>query len=329
MKKQKTYLVCPLNWGLGHASRMIPIINTLLNNKHKVIIGGDGGAIKLLQETFPNLKTIYIKDIKIHFSSKKSSFKLIKLLPKIIANTITEHNEIKRIIQKNKIDVLISDNRYGLWNKHVKTIFVTHQLMIKLPYNYRVFEFAVHQIIKQIINKYDECWIPDYSEINKSLSGDLAHKYPLPKNAKFIGILSRFKNTTAKPTQRTYNIVALLSGPEPSRTDLEDKIINKFKYSAKTVLIIQGNPYAQSKITTNNITLTSTLPAPEMKYQLKNAQLVISRPGYSTLMDFEYIKPNALLIATPGQTEQEYLMEHAQKHYQSNNQSNFNSLLIP
>ena len=243
MAVPKTYLICPLNWGLGHATRLMPIINDLLEQNHSIILGGDGNALSFLNTSFPELKTIFLKDISIKFSSKDSVFNIIKIIPPLIYSIAYEHWKIKRIIKKENIDVIISDNRYGLWNKKVHSIFITHQLMVKLPKPFVLFERIIHTIIKTFVSKYDECWIPDCADQSINLSGDLSHKYKLQPNVKFIGPTSRFSFINSQnKSPENYDIVVVLSGPEPARTNFESHIIAILQTSEYKTLIIQGKP---------------------------------------------------------------------------------------
>ncbi len=313
----KTYLVCPLNWGLGHASRLIPIINQLLNDKQNIILCGDGNALTFLCREFPELEFIRLKDLSIKFSPSQGVFNLIKIIPQLIYQVFYEHKAINRIIQKHQVEIIISDNRYGLWNKKVHSIFITHQLMVKLPKPFGPFENLVHKIIKRIIQNYNECWIPDYKDKNNNLSGDLSHKYLVNNNTKFIEPLSRFSLVGEKKTIiKNYDIVAVISGPEPSRSYFEEILYNTLYNSKYETLIIQGKPNKHECVVINNITKVSSLDSTEIKAHLLTTKLIITRSGYSSLMDLSSINKKALLIPTPGQTEQEYLAAyHAKSHY--------------
>ncbi len=314
MSDSKTYLVCPLNWGLGHASRIVPIINQLLLDKHKVILCGDGYALDYLINEFPQCENETLKDLSIKFSPKGTILNLLKIIPQITYQITYEHFALKGLLKKHNIDVIISDNRYGLWNKSIHSIFITHQLMVKLPKPFKAFEYLIHKLIKSIIKKYNECWIPDYKNEKISLSGELAHKYKLPSNAKFIGPLSRFSSIeTTTPLDTNYDIVTIISGPEPSRSYFETIISNILQNSDYKTLIIRGIPDNNECLQHKNITKVSSLPSIEIKYHLSNAKLIICRSGYSTLMDLDSIKRKGLLIPTPGQTEQEYLAEYHKK----------------
>jgi len=305
-------LVCPLNWGLGHATRCIPIIQKLLAEKNEVIIAADGSPLQLLRQEFPSLRWIEFPSYKVQYSSKNSQIAtILKWLPFILYGIVKEHYWLKKIIAQEHFDKVISDNRFGLWNRKIHSIYITHQLMIKMPRNNKMLEWIAWKLHRFIIQNYNECWIPD-TENAPGLSGDLAHKYPLPNNAKFIGPISRFQNLPYIPSQKKFEVVVIVSGLEPQRTLFEQKMIQLHKENSYQTLIIQGQP--QQKITTQkigNITLISHLPAIEMASLLKNADKIFARSGYSTIMDLFTLNclSKAVFFPTPGQTEQIYLSE--------------------
>ncbi len=313
-KNKNTYLVCPLNWGLGHASRMIPVIKQLQKDGYSVILGGDGMALELLIKEFPELEYIVIPDIQIKFNAEKNIFQLIKIAFHLILQTQKEHLLLKKLLKIRNIDNVISDNRYGLWNKKINSIIYTHQIMVKLPVPIKKLEFPVHCLLKKMLVNFDECRIPDYKNISKSLSGDLSHKYKAPKNAKFVGPLSRFSipNETKITPNCSYDIVVVLSGPEPARSVLEHLLIEKLKNLFYSTLLIRGitNSNEQKPKTIKNITIHNTITSSLLKHYLTKANLIICRSGYSSIMDLHTLNLKALFIPTPGQTEQEYLARH-------------------
>ena len=322
MSLQKRILVCPLDWGLGHATRCIPIIRLLLKNNAEVIIAGEGASLELLKKEFPRLSFIVLKGYHITYPHKGSMLlKMMLSIPKIINGIIREHQSLKKIIVQNKIDIVISDNRYGLWNKSIKSVFITHQLMIKTPFAERL----MHRLVLFFVNKYDECWVPDV-ETSANLSGDLSHKYPVTKNTFFVGALSRFKATNEVPLY-SYDLLAIVSGPEPQRSIFEKIIIEQLKQTRLKALVICGKPQLnQQKEVIDTITLVSHLNSGELQEAILQSKIIIARSGYSTIMDLAVLKKKVLFVPTPGQTEQEYL---AQKFMQNKlafaqTQSSFN-----
>lgn len=307
-------LIAPLNWGLGHATRCIPIIKYLLEKKCKVIIGADGRPLQLLKNEFPALEFITMPGYNISYPKSGSmAFKMVTQIPKIFSGIKREHELLKRIIIEKNINAVISDNRFGLWNKDLPCVFITHQLMVKSPFG----ENIIHQLNKKYISKYSECWIPDCVGEN-NLSGDLSHKFSLPKNAKILGLLSRFNspsNPSAISSKKKNKLLVVLSGPEPQRTAFERKILDALaaplislpKEPGK-ILLVQGiTENNDRKIISENIEIVSHLTSGELQNEILASEIILSRPGYSTIMDLAILRKKAIFVPTPGQTEQEYL----------------------
>jgi uncharacterized protein (TIGR00661 family) len=298
-------LVAPLDWGLGHATRCIPIIKYLLEKKCKVIIGADGRPLQLLQKEFPALEFVTMPGYNMVYPRNGSmALKIATQIPKILTGIKREHELLKRIIKEKKIDAVISDSRFGLWSKELPCVFITHQLMVKSP----IGEKIIHRLNKNYISKYSECWIPDYAGEN-NLSGDLSHKFPLPENAKFIGALSRFINGFIEP--KKYDLLVILSGPEPQRTVFEKKILLQVKEVEKKILIVQGiTEKNEKRKISENVEMISHLISEELQKQILSSEIILSRPGYSTVMDLAVLGKKAIFVPTPGQTEQEYLASY-------------------
>jgi predicted glycosyltransferase len=310
-------LICPLNWGLGHATRCVPIIRKLMAEGHEPVVVADGFPLAFLRQEFPSLRFIEFPSYKVYYAAGKSQVgAMLFNFPSIIKGIVGEHFWLRKLLQSEHFDQIISDNRFGLWNRHVHSIYMTHQLMIKMPNNLNFLEPLVHCIHKTFINRYNQCWIPDRAE-NGGLSGDLSHKYPLPRNARFIGVLSRFHGLEDTPPNADFDIVAVVSGVEPQRTILEDNVLVNYRNRAEKVLIVRGQPHAQQyERHIGNITLMSHLPDAELAAVLLGAKKIICRSGYSSIMDLDVLKclHKAQLIPTSGQTEQEYLYsQHIKK----------------
>ncbi len=299
-------LVAPLDWGLGHATRCIPIITELTKQGHEVIIAADGAAVELLKQEFPTLLFVSLRGYRVkYYNGLPLTISIFLQIPKIVARIFLEHRALKKLISTYQIEKIISDNRFGLWSKKIHSVFITHQVMIKCPVGLRFLEPLLYQINKTVIGKYDECWIPDDET---KISGDLSHRYPLPSNAKYIGLLSRWSNAQYTPSKKEYDLVAIVSGPEPQRSSFEKLLIAKLASTNLNSLIIQGKPALSGwKQINPRLTLVSHLKNQELLEIVTAAKLVICRAGYSSIMDLVSIRKNAILIPTPGQTEQLYL----------------------
>ncbi|MBW6490774.1 MAG: hypothetical protein K0B15_06205 [Lentimicrobium sp.] len=307
--KSPNVLVCPLDWGLGHATRCIPVIKALIETGARVIIASDGAQQNLLRSEFPDIEFITFKGYQIRYSKiLPVTVKILFDLPRIISRIKAENKELKALIRHYKIDIVISDNRYGLWNKNIYTVIITHQLKIIPPLLLKPFGKLLHNLTRSQLLRFNECWIPDYAG-EPNLSGELSHGKNLPSNSRYIGLLSRFdSNYAQKEPAKSYKIVAILSGPEPQRTIFEMKIRAQLLEIAVPCLIVRGLP-GNTGIRKHNsfIDIADHMNTNEFAQVLLSKPLVISRAGYSTLMDIAFTGNKAILVPTPGQTEQEYL----------------------
>jgi len=303
-------LIAPLNWGLGHASRCIPIIKKLISNGHYIVLAADGYPLELLRQEFPELPFVTFPSFSVRYSPGSSQVgAMLKSLPRILKGIVQEYYRLQGLIREEDITYVISDNRFGLFTPLVPCVYITHQLMIKMPRGLKWLEPVAWLAHRFFITRYNACWIPDLPGSN-GLSSHLAHKYPLPRNARFIGFLSRFSCTPDIVPAETFHTVAVLSGPEPHRGLLEKELVDKWLGRKERVLIVKGQPAPEvQREQRENITLVSHLPAAELKAQLLAAKEIVCRSGYSSLMDLRVLNRKATLIPTPGQTEQEYLAE--------------------
>jgi uncharacterized protein (TIGR00661 family) len=305
-------LISPLDWGLGHASRCIPVIQELIKARHNVTIAGYGRSLILLQKEFPHLDSVNLKGFSPSYSQTgKMVLHLFLLLPQFIGSIFREHHNLNNLLKLYHFDVIISDNRYGLWNKQVRSILITHQVMVKTPGWLKFAEYPIYLVSRLMLSRFDECWIPDYKE-SPGLSGELSHKYPLPENAKFIGPLSRFNQQESSSEKKTgeRKIAALISGPEPQRSIFEDLVTKQLLELNQPATIVSGKPESESKPTfKDNLTILPHLSTPEMSGLIKTSSIVICRSGYSSIMDLHALFSKALFVPTTGQTEQIYLAE--------------------
>lgn len=316
MYKKKKILVCPLDWGLGHAARCIPVIKELLQQDASVIIAADKGPKALLIKEFPFLEIINIPGYDIYYSEKNNmSLKIMRLVPQILKGIDNEHKKTQEIIEKYNIDGIISDNRYGIWSAKAYSVFVSHQIKIKCPKPLSFFEPLIYKLNKHFISKYNECWIPDFED-GLNFSGDLSHNIKLPVPVSYIGVLSRFSDVllssnpklTSNDNIIAYDVMAIISGPEPQRSIFEKIIIDRLKNTKLKSIIVQGKPDVENNAMINDtIRIVSHLSTEKMRESILASQHIISRPGYSTIMDLVTLGKDAIFIPTPGQTEQEYL----------------------
>jgi uncharacterized protein (TIGR00661 family) len=304
MNLKKRILVAPLNWGLGHATRCIPIINALIAHGYHPIIASDGFALLLLQKEFPNLEAIQLPSYGITYPKKGSHLRLkfLQNSPIILKAIKAEHKLVQKLILNDQIDGIISDNRFGVYSNHVPSVYLTHQVQV-LSGNTTWLSTKLHQ---KAMLKFDECWIPDH-EGNANLSGRLGHFKNDLNSTKYIGPLSRFKKMNL-PIK--YDLFVLLSGPEPQRTLLESKLLSELKNYNGTILFVKGIIETEQKTSTqNNCTIYNFMTSTELEKAINESEIVLSRSGYTTIMDLHQLEKKAFFIPTPGQYEQLYLAE--------------------
>lgn len=307
MNRKKRILVAPLDWGLGHASRCIPIIHEILAQEHEVVLAADGRALELLKAEFPAVTCIRLPGYHPLYPKDGSMvWKMAVQVPKFLRAIAREHFQLKKIIREYSIEAVISDNRYGLWSKSTPCVLLTHQLFIRMPAGMKWFEPAVNLLNHFFIRKFQRCWVPDV-ESDENLSGELSHGKPIPSNVEYLGILSRF---SVSPAGKKYDVLALLSGPEPQRTILEEKIICQLTALPLRALVARGVPEETSVVQrTKNMEVVSHLESKKLNEAFLQSEVVICRSGYSSIMELASLGKAAILIPTPGQTEQEYLAQ--------------------
>ena len=306
MKKKKRILIAILDWGLGHATRCIPIIEALLQQEADLILASSGSALELLKREFPNCTFIKLPAYNIRYYSFGMVGSMLLQGPKIISTIIQEYWQLQKIIRDQKIDLVISDSRFGCFTKQVPCIFITHQLHIQMPAYLKQLQRVVNFFNHWIIKKYHSCWVPDFADTTKNLSGILAHPAPFP--IQYIGPLSRMK-PLVRPIR--YDIIAILSGPEPQRSMLEQLLLMELAKLDKKILLVRGLPKGSALETPNkHIRIVPFLTAQALNEAIAESAFVICRSGYSSIMDLVILRKPALLIPTPEQTEQEYLARY-------------------
>ncbi|MEZ0006121.1 uncharacterized protein (TIGR00661 family) [Flavobacterium sp. 28YEA47A] len=304
----KKILVAPLNWGLGHATRCIPIIEALENNGYIPIIASDGVALQMLQKEFPHLQSLELPSYHIEYAKNGAFFKwkMIKNSPKMIDAILQEKKTIRQWIDEYDIAGIISDNRLGVYSKKIPSVFITHQLNV-LTGNTTWISSKVHQ---HIIKKFNQCWIPDV-ETKPNLSGKLGHLENPEENIKYIGPLSRLHR---KPTDKKYDLMVILSGPEPQRGMLEAQLTQEMGQFKGKVVFIKGKIEPEQKIEqAGNVTYYNFMNTEQLENTFNESEIVLCRSGYTTIMDLAQLGKKAFFIPTPGQYEQEYLAKKLKK----------------
>ena len=296
---------------MGHAARMIPLARKLQEMNNNVIIASGEEHLSLFRNELPGLSYINFPGFKPGYSRFLPQYlSLLFKIPVLLYHIISEHRRLKRLIPEYAVDIVISDNRFGLWNNKVTSVYITHMPLIPLPKLFKFLEPSGVLLHREIIKRYSFCFIPDLPN-DLNLSGRLSHGIKLPHNVRYIGILSRFtgmeQSLAENPVKFHHNTV-ILSGPEPQREMFRQELVTLLKDKKPPTIIFEGKPEKIGEIARHaNITFYGHLPAFRMKEIIDSSDCIISRSGYSTIMDLVSLNCTALIIPTPGQTEQEYL----------------------
>ena len=300
----KKIIIAPLNWGLGHATRCVPIIKELQKSNFTPVIASDGTALQFLIKEFPSLEFFELPSYKISYC-RNLKWSLILKIPTIVGAVHKERLLIQEYVHQNPNVVgIISDNRFGCYSTKIPSVYITHQLNVLSGFLTPVTSF----FHRRVIRKYNECWIPD--EENSVYSGKLSRSSK-NLNQKYIGVLSRFKK---QELPQDIDVLILLSGPEPNRTQLEIKLTSIFKTSSKKVYLIQGVVEKIQKTTKENqLTIVNFMLTKQLEHTLNLSKMVICRAGYSSVLDLVSLRKKALVIPTKFQNEQEYLAKYLQQ----------------
>ncbi|MHA2281196.1 MAG: glycosyltransferase [Promethearchaeota archaeon] len=307
------YGVC--SWGLGHATRSLPIIRKLIDDGNEVTILTTGSPLELLRmELKDSAKFIDFKDYPLPYTEKSKVF-LIKFFffsPKLITSIIDEHKRFMKLLDKQKFDIIISDTRYGVFDKNTPSFFITHQLRVIAPGRVKLIENNFERFNAYFQKYFKNIMVPDYE--NNGISGDLSHNLNLLKTDKvnYFGIMSDFSKMDVK---EDVDLLFSISGPEPQRQVLEDIVFEQINEFDGNILLSLGRSLnreleRKKKVLNENIQLFDFLPGDQRERILNRSKLIVSRSGYSTLMDIYALKKKAMFIPTPQQTEQEYLAKY-------------------
>lgn len=313
MAAAKRILFSPLDWGLGHATRCVPLIRRELALGHEVVLAASGRSAKLLQKTFPQLELHEIPGYDVHYSRNNLFIlNLLTQIPKLFRAVRKERKWLNELLEKRSFDLVVSDNRYGMFSAKTRCVIITHQVF---PITPKPLKRLTHSLVMRYLRKFDEVWIPDYAG-DQNLAGLLCHG-SMPFQPRFIGPLSRFESeiNTDLHTTDSPEILALISGPEPQRTILQEILTEQLLSTGKTCWIVSGVPEKEVEFQEGKLRIFPHLQDRELSAAILKARTIICRSGYSTLMDLHALGKKAILIPTPGQSEQEYLAAHFRERF--------------
>ena len=304
-------LVAPLDWGLGHATRCIPLIRELVALGCEVTIAASGPTESLLRKEFPHLIFLSLQGYEIRYGNRGVLFSLLRQLPRILQTIKYEQKWLDKLLKKEQFDAVISDNRPGLFHASIPCVYITHQLQILSGLG-SLADRLLFKLHNHYYKRFNEVWVPDF-ETSPGLAGKLSHPELNSSKVKYIGPLTRLqKNNLTMPKR---DLLVLLSGPEPQRSIFEQEIMNQLHHSNDKVLLVRGLPGTNKKPNhlPQNIEIQNHLSAAELELEIAASSLIICRSGYTTIMDLVCLGKNAVLIPTPGQTEQEYIARHLEE----------------
>ena len=301
----KKIICAPLDWGLGHTTRMIPIIQQLQAQQNTCVIACTPKQKKILEKELALVSYMDLFGYNMRYSGIWPLwFKIALQIPRLSHLIKKERKWLKSLLQHESFDLILTDNRFGFFHPEIPSIFITHQLTIQTPF----FKKQINQINQRYIEKFTACWIPYYADKTTRLSGVLTDTSNCFPNVHFIGPLSRLKKGNA--SQKKYRLLVLLSGPEPQRSILEEKLLYEMAFCTDQTAWVRGTYKSSEKPFPAHIKTWDMASKEELQALIEGSEKIICRSGYSTLMDLDVFKKKALLIPTPGQSEQEYLAQY-------------------
>lgn len=307
------YGIC--SWGLGHATRSLPIIRKLIEEGNHITIISHGHSLRFLQKELGDDRIRYfdVKDYPIPIAETKGAFvaKTMLYWPKFMSRMHRGLRFVTKLLEKERIDVIISDGRYDIYSRRVPSFLINHQVRILNPFHMKIFEFGseIYNLFF-LKDRFVKFLVPDYEK--DDLSGKLSHNLKLIRKNKlaYIGVLSDFKKKSFK---KDIDYLISLTGPEPQRSILEKILLSQVEELDGKIAVTLGRPDKSLAEKKGNMEIYSIVDKKKREELLNRAKMIISRSGYSTIMDLAVVKTKALLIPTPGQVEQEYLARYHMK----------------
>lgn len=315
-QKAKNILIAPLDWGLGHTTRCVPIMHHILCLGHRVFFAGNEAQRRVVAELFGDrISAVHLDGYAVTYSAANRFVQagLLSQLPRIAGVIKREHEWLRQQVSELQIDGIISDNRYGLFHSKVPSVIITHQLRVMTGMG-TLADKAVQRLHYKYLNRFNTTWVVDDAN-SPGLAGELSHSAHMPHHYNYIGLLSRFAGSDQSVTPgNSGRVLILLSGPEPQRSNLSQILWPQCVNYTGEVIFTEGSDNAETPLNIPpHISYHKRLNGKALEDALAWADVVVCRSGYSTLMDLAALGKLALLIPTPGQTEQEYLAAHLMK----------------
>ena len=308
--RKPVVLLSPLDWGLGHTIRCIPIIDELSKRNCEVLVACNPKQKHVLSLELPSIEFIDLAGYDISYGSTgvATLLELIRQTPKLMLAINREQIWLEEFLKKTRVDAIISDNRYGLYSKFLPSVLITHQLAIKSGLG-RIVDLAIQKRVYSFISKFSSCWVPDSAHVTINAAGELSHPARLPDTVvEYIGCLSRLKKGVSDSDEN--ELLVVLSGPEPQRTILEDIFLKELETFHGSGVMVRGIVTGNFIQDFNKIRIINYASSSELNKLMCNAAVIICRSGYTSVMDMLILGKRSILVPTPGQAEQEYLAEY-------------------
>jgi len=324
-------LICPLDWGLGHAARCVPVIRELRKRGHEVVLAGYGRSKDFLKGEFPELEWRDFRGSSLRYPLGKSFyFFYAAKLPGFLWHTAREHRRLGKWVLSHRFGMVISDSRLGLFTRLCPSVLITHQLFLKCPQLEfagfawgRWLETAVYAVFRLFFRRFDQIWVPDYASL-PDLSGELSHRKTRLKNVRFIGPLCRFRaDSWPEGSPPAIRCLALVSGPEPQRSIFEAKVRSVLSDVPGRRVIVLGKPDAlrsgktapsPGDLKENGLFVYPHADEETLARLIRKADLILTRPGYTTVMELAGLSARRMVfVPTPGQLEQTYLARYLER----------------
>lgn len=310
VKEKPLLLFSPLDWGLGHTFRSIPLIRQYLSRGYKIIVACNSTQKAILQPELPEVGFVDIFGYGIRYggSGPATKLKILLQLPKILTRIKAENRWLTSFLKESAVDLVVSDNRYGMYSTLVPSVIITHQLRVRTGFG-GVADRIIQRFLYRWINRFSECWVPDLEE--NGFAGELSHPAVMPGIAvKYIGLLSRFEMPCSN-TPYEFKFCIILSGPEPQRTIFERIIIGQLKGFKEKTVLLRGLPLENELLPPmEEVTIFNYAGTAQLQELICKSEYVICRAGYTSIMDLIKLDKKMILVPTPGQTEQEYLASY-------------------
>ncbi len=302
-------LIAPLDWGLGHATRCIPLIRFFQEKGREVVVASSGEALVLLKAEFPKIVFFELPAYNVHYEFDSMAVNMMLQLPKLRSVIIKENQALQKILINFSADLIISDNRYGIHHPEIPSVFLGHQLAVQMPSPIKVFSKLSLKWHSRMLEPFNQIWVPDFAA-QSNLSGKLSHGIKMKRPIFFIGPLSRFKRDDI--VEENLPLLVLISGQEPKRSQFEKQIIEQLCDWNEEVILLRGLPSEENVLETQNkyLKIFNHKESKDLESLILRAKRIICRSGYSSIMDFAALHKRVLFVPTNGQTEQEYLAEY-------------------